>query len=59
MDQQNNIWEQLETHMHEHLGIYGLEMMSEFINLKELAEDRGMCPPDSPERQEQLEQMHG
>ena len=59
MDQENNIWEQLETHMHENLGIYGLEMMDEFINLKEKAEDCGMCPPDTPERHERWEQMHG
>ena len=59
MDQDNNIWEQLETHMHENLGIYGLEMMDEFINLKEQAEDCGMCPPDTPERHERWEQMHG
>ena len=59
MDQENNIWEQLETHMHENLGIYGLEMMDEFINLKEKAEDCGMCPPDTPERYERWEQMHG
>lgn len=59
MDQENNIWEQLETHMHEYLGIYGLDMLSAFVDLKEQAEDRGMCPPDSTERQEQFEQMHG
>ena len=59
MDQQNNIWEQMETHMHENLGIYGLRMMDAFLELKEQAEDCGMCPPDSEERQQQFEQMHG
>ena len=59
MDQENNIWEQLETHMHENLGIYGLKMMDEFLNLKEQAEDCGMCPPDTPERHERWEQLHG
>lgn len=59
MDQDNNIWEQLETHIHEYLGIYGLEMLSEFIDLKEKAEDCGMCPPDTPERHERWEEMHG
>ena len=54
-----NIWEQLETHMHENLGIYGLKMMDAFLELKEQAEDCGMCPPDTPERQERFEQMHG
>lgn len=54
-----NIWEQLETHMHEYLGIYGLQMLDEFLNLKEKAEDCGMCPPDTPERQEKFEHMHG
>ena len=59
MDQDNNIWEQLETHIHEYLGIYGLEMLSEFTDLKEKAEDCGMCPPDTPERHERWEEMHG
>ena len=58
MNQDNNIWEQLETHMHEYLGIYGLEMLSALVDLKEQAEDRGMCPPDTPERQEQLENLY-
>ena len=59
MDQHNNIWEQMETHMHENLGRYGLKMMDAFLELKEQAEDCGMCPADTPERQEQFEQMHG
>jgi hypothetical protein len=59
MNQDNNIWEQLETHMHDNLGIYGLEMLSVFVDLKERAEDCGMCPADTEERQEQFEQMHG
>ena len=54
-----NIWEQLETHMHENLGTYGLKMMDAFLDLKEQAEDCGMCPPDTPERQTRFEQMHG
>ena len=45
--------------MHEYLGIYGLEMLSAFLDLKEKAEDCGMCPPDTPERQEKFEYMHG
>ena len=44
MNQDNNIWEQLETHMHEYLGIYGLEMLSALVDLKEQAEDRGIVP---------------
>jgi hypothetical protein len=59
MDETNNIWEQLETHMHDNLGTYGLKMMDAFLELKEQAEDCGMCPADTPERQEQFEQMHG
>jgi hypothetical protein len=59
MNQQNNIWEQLEAHMHDQLGIYGLEMMDAFLDLKEQAEDKGMCPMDTPQRQDQFEQMHG
>ena len=54
-----NIWEQLETHMHDNLGIYGLEMMDAFLELKEQAEDRAMCPADTPERQDQLENLYG
>lgn len=50
-----NIWEQLETHMHDNLGIYGLKMMDQFLQLKEQAEDCGMCPEDTEERQTQLE----
>jgi len=49
----------METHMHENLGIYGLQMMDAFLDLKERAEDCNMCPADTPERQERLEQMHG
>ena len=59
MDQEDNIWEQMETHMHENLGIYGLEMLSAFLDLKEKAEDCNMCPADTPERQEKFEYMHG
>lgn len=59
MDEQNNIWEQMETHMQENLGIYGLHAMGVFLELKELAEDRGMCPPDTEERQDQLQQHYG
>jgi hypothetical protein len=59
MDQQNNIWEQMETHMHRNLGTYGLKMMDAFLTLKEQAEDCGMCPEDTPERQQQFEQQHG
>lgn len=59
MDEINNIWEQMETHMKNRLGIYGLEMMDQFLDLKEQAEDRGMCDPDTHERQTQLEQQHG
>ena len=44
--------------MQQNLGTYGLDMMNIFLCLKESAEDLGMCPPDTPERQEQFEQMH-
>ena len=54
-----NIWEQMETHMHQNLGIYGLKMLSAFLDLKEQAEDCGMCPADTEERQQRFEQMHG
>ena len=45
--------------MQENLGTYGLEMFNIFLHLKECAEDCGMCPEDTPERQEQFEQMNG
>ena len=54
-----NIWEQLEIHMRENLGTYGLKMMDTFLELKEQAEDCNMCPPDTPERQDQLENLYG
>mgnify|MGYP003686035717 CR=1 FL=1 len=56
---EKNIWEQLEEHINDNLGTYGLELMDRFLHLKEDAEDLGMCPEDTEERQEQLEQMHG
>ena len=52
---EKNIWEQLEEHMQDNLGVYGLEMFNIFLHLKESAEDRGMCPPDTEERQTELE----
>ena len=55
----DNIWEQLEIHMHENLGIYGLKMMDAFLELKDQAEDCNMCPADTEERQTQLEQNYG
>jgi len=45
--------------MHDNLGTYGLKMMDAFLDLKEQAEDCGMCPPDTPERQQRFEQQHG
>jgi hypothetical protein len=57
MNQQNNPWEQLEAHMQQNLGKYGLEMMDAFLNLKEQAEDRGMCPEDTDVRQDQLHEQ--
>ena len=56
---EKNLWEQLEEHIQDNLGTYGLHALSVFLDLKELAEDRGMCPPDTEERQERFEQMHG
>lgn len=54
-----NIWEALETHMHLNLGTYGLEMMNIFLHLKESAEDVGMCPPDTQERQQTFADYNG
>jgi hypothetical protein len=58
MDQENE-FEQMEEHIHRNLGLYGLEFLNKFLQVKELAEDMGLCPPDTEERQEQFEQMHG
>jgi len=49
----------MEEHIHRNLGLYGLEFLNKFLQVKELAEDMGLCPPDTEERQEQFEQMHG
>lgn len=54
-----NIWEALETHMHLNLGTYGLQMMNQFLDLKEQAEDCDMCPPDTEERQQVFEDYNG
>lgn len=54
-----NIWEALETHMHLNLGRYGLDMMNIFLHLKESAEDCGMCPPDTEERQQVFADYNG
>lgn len=50
-----NIWEQLEIHIHENLGTYGLEMMDRFLDIKEIAEEIGLCPADTAERQDRFE----
>ena len=54
-----NIWEALETHMHLNLGIYGLQMMNQFLDLKEQAEDCKMCPADTEERQQVFADYNG
>ena len=54
-----NIWEALETHMHLNLGIYGLTMMNEFLDLKEQAEDCKMCPADTEQRQQMFADYNG
>ena len=58
-DKQMNVWEALETHMHLNLGVYGLEMMNIFLHLKECAEDAGMCPADTEERQQVFQDYNG
>lgn len=59
MNQETNEFELMEQHIHRNLGLYGLDFLDKFLEVKELAEDLGLCPPDTPERQEQFEQMHG
>jgi hypothetical protein len=57
MIKEQNIWEQMEEHINNNLGRYGLEFISDFLDLKEQAEDNGMCPADTYERQAMLERM--
>ena len=59
MIETNNEFEQMEQHIHSNLGLYGLDFLDKFLEVKELAEELGLCPPDTAERQEQFEQMHG
>jgi hypothetical protein len=54
-----NIWEQLEEHIHDNLGYYGLEFLDKFLDLKEGAEDLKLCPPDTPERQNKFAEQNG
>ena len=54
-----NEWEQMEEHVHRNLGFYGLDLMDKFLEVKELAEDLGLCPADTPERQDKLEAQYG
>ena len=49
----------MEEHVRANLGIYGLTMWDQFLDLKEKAEDCKMCPPDTPERQDRLDELYG
>ena len=53
------IWEHMEQHIHNNLGHYGLEFMDKFLELKEIAEDIYLCPPDTPERQDKFVEQNG
>ncbi len=54
-----NGWEQMEEHIHNNLGLFGLEFLDRFLEVKERAEDLGLCPPDTPERQDKFEEQNG
>ena len=54
-----NEWEQMEEHIHNNLGLYGLTFLERFLEVKETAEDLGLCPPDTPERHDRFDEMHG
>ena len=54
-----NEWEQLEEHIQDNLGYYGLKFQDKFLELKEHAEDLGLCPPDTPERQDKFAEQNG
>ena len=54
-----NVWEQLELHIVENLGLYGLQFQDKFLELKEGAEDLKLCPADTPERHDRLAETHG
>jgi hypothetical protein len=53
------IWERMELHIHDNLGYYGLKFQDKFLELKEIAEDLYLCPPDTPERQDMLSERYG
>ena len=57
--EEKNEWEQMEEHINENLGLYGLDFMDKFLEVKEYAEDLGLCPADTPERHEKFEQLNG
>ena len=54
-----NIWELLELHIQDNLGYYGLEFLDKFLELKAQAEALGLCPPDTPERQNKFAEQNG
>ena len=54
-----NVWEQLEQHIQDNLGYYGLNFQDKFLELKEIAEDLKLCPPDTPERQNKFAEQNG
>ena len=54
-----NIWESMEQHINNNLGLYGLEFLDKFLDMKEHAEDLGLCPPDTPERQNKFAEQNG
>ena len=54
-----NVWEQLEQHIQDNLGYYGLKFQDKFLELKDIAEDLKLCPPDTLERQNKFAEQNG
>ena len=44
-----NVWELMKDHIENHLGYYGLEFQDKFLDMKEQAEDLGLCPQEKDE----------
>ena len=58
-ENKDNVWELMEEHILDNLGYYGLRFQDKFLELKEIAEDLKLCPPDTLERQNMLEERNG
>jgi hypothetical protein len=49
-DNKDNVWELMAKHIEDHLGYYGLEFQDKFLDMKEQAEDLGLCPQEKDDK---------